>query len=117
MIPCVAIAFIITVLFVKKTTLKRDDDAVKKAEAKAWVESKKAKHHKDKRPDEVFHQEGEGERTRQDSVATLSGGGLSGKVKGLEREVEEAGRGEDETAGAQPSANEGFEQGPVGSKR
>lgn len=33
----------ITMFLVKKVTLNRSDDAAKKAEAKAWVESKKAK--------------------------------------------------------------------------
>ena len=43
MIPCTAISVIVTIFFVKRVTLKREDDTAKKAEAKAWVEEKKAK--------------------------------------------------------------------------
>lgn len=42
----------ITIFLVKKVTLNRSDDAVKKAEAKAWVESKKAKRAKKRKGSE-----------------------------------------------------------------
>ncbi|WWD17805.1 hypothetical protein CI109_102247 [Kwoniella shandongensis] len=41
--PCIGICVPITILLIKKIELKREDDAAKRAEAKAWVESKKAK--------------------------------------------------------------------------
>ncbi|ODO07242.1 tetracycline efflux protein [Cryptococcus wingfieldii CBS 7118] len=41
--PCIGICVPVTAFLVKKISLKREDDAVKKAESKAWVESKKAK--------------------------------------------------------------------------
>lgn len=43
LIPLIALSAILTLVFVKRAPLKRADDAEKKAEAKAWVESKKAK--------------------------------------------------------------------------
>lgn len=43
LIPCAVICFLLTVFFIQRVSLKREDDAVKKAEAKAWVDSKKAK--------------------------------------------------------------------------
>ncbi|OWZ71858.1 hypothetical protein AYX14_02739 [Cryptococcus neoformans] len=50
--PCVGICIPITIFLVKKVTLNRSDDAVKKAEAKAWVESKKAKRAKKRKGSE-----------------------------------------------------------------
>jgi hypothetical protein len=44
MIPLTALSFLSTVFFVKKIPLKRDDDAQKKAEAKAWLEARDARH-------------------------------------------------------------------------
>ncbi|WVQ70952.1 hypothetical protein IAR50_000477 [Cryptococcus sp. DSM 104548] len=41
--PCIGVCVPVTALLVKKVSLKRDDDAAKKAESKAWVDSKKAK--------------------------------------------------------------------------
>ncbi|WRT64234.1 uncharacterized protein IL334_001163 [Kwoniella shivajii] len=42
--PVIGLSVIITLLFVKNIKLKKsEDEAVKKAEAKAWIESKKAK--------------------------------------------------------------------------
>ncbi|WVO13016.1 hypothetical protein L204_100625 [Cryptococcus depauperatus] len=41
--PCIGICVPITLFLVKKVSLRRDDDALKKAEAKAWLESKKIK--------------------------------------------------------------------------
>ncbi|ORX36039.1 major facilitator superfamily domain-containing protein [Kockovaella imperatae] len=43
MIPCAGISVLLVVFFVKKVSLKRDDDAQRKAEGKAWVEARKAK--------------------------------------------------------------------------
>lgn len=43
MIPLIGISVFLTVFLVKKVSLKRSDDADKKAEAKAWVEEKKVK--------------------------------------------------------------------------
>jgi len=93
MIPCAGLSFIITVFFIKKKSLKRDDDAQKKAEAKAWVESKKAKHRRGKG-------EGEGEKGSKDSLMTISG----------DEEPEE------EANGVEPSKGEGYDQGPDGGK-
>lgn len=50
--PCVGICIPITIFLVKKVTLNRSDDAVRKAEAKAWVESKKAKRAKKRKGSE-----------------------------------------------------------------
>lgn len=50
--PCVGICVPITIFLVKKVTLNRSDDAAKKAEAKAWVESKKAKRAKKRKGSE-----------------------------------------------------------------
>lgn len=50
--PCVGICVPITMFLVKKVTLNRSDDAAKKAEAKAWVESKKAKRAKKRKGSE-----------------------------------------------------------------
>jgi hypothetical protein len=43
MIPLIGISVFLTLFLVKKVSLKRIDDADKKAEAKAWVEEKKQK--------------------------------------------------------------------------
>jgi len=43
MIPLIGISVFLTIFLVKKVSLKRSDDADKKAEAKAWVEEKKLK--------------------------------------------------------------------------
>ena len=129
MIPCGGIAFFLTILFIKKVSLKRDDDAARKAEGKAWVEAKKAKHHKEKHGDKAGEAEihdtekaEESKKTRQDSIQTVTGSDVDkqkGKrevVEEVKRELSEAGRGEDEAAGMVPSAKEGFEQGPVGTR-
>lgn len=42
-IPMAGISFIITVFFIKRVSLKRDDDAKLKEEGKKWVEERKAK--------------------------------------------------------------------------
>ncbi|WVQ85658.1 hypothetical protein IAT38_007824 [Cryptococcus sp. DSM 104549] len=41
--PCTGICFLATLFFVKRARLSRGDDTAKKAEAKAWIESQKAK--------------------------------------------------------------------------
>lgn len=146
MVPCAGLSFLITVFLVKKISLKRDDDVVKKAEPKAWVESKKAKHRPGKHGDgsdqdheEAVHADDFAEkRDRLDSQATISvgvgdgadgkngvdgvvkdevGKGEVGKVKDeLEKEVKDVEREEEEANGVLPSKDEGVEQGPVGSR-
>ncbi len=50
----------------------------------------------------------------------ISSGGIKGEIEKIkdevETELEEAGRGEGETSGIQPTRNEGLEQGPVGTR-
>jgi hypothetical protein len=135
MCPCAGISLFLTVLFIKKISLKRDDDAVKKAEAKAWVESKKAKHRKNRSGGDAaggaLEEVAEEGRSRQTSVGSLShaeadearrpaekstGEKTASALGRLEKEVEEAGRGMEEAAGVQPSAREGEEQGVVEGK-
>jgi hypothetical protein len=60
LIPLIGISVFLTIFMVKKVSLKRSDDADKKAEAKAWVEEKKLKraekkghHHPTDHPEEV----------------------------------------------------------------
>jgi hypothetical protein len=89
MCPCAGISLILTVFFIKKISLKRDDDAAKKAEAKAWVESKKVKHRK---------------------------GGKDGAAHTMEKDVEEAGRGVEQAAGVPPSREEVEDQDVIGAR-
>jgi len=140
MIPCTGISFFITLFFVKRVPLKREDDAAKKAEAKAWVESKKSKHNggiwgkasvepdaektqKNVEDSEVVADDVEAEkRIRKESTATgktlvdsADGGMEEGTVHKVEKHLEEAGRGLEEASGGIISGKEGLEQGPVGS--
>ena len=98
MIPCGGISFLLTLFFGKKTSLKRADDAAKKAEAKAWIESKHAK--RKGKVGQEKNVEGPVERVKHE----------------VETELEDAARGEEEAAGVGASENEGLEQGPVGSR-
>ncbi|EIW72421.1 hypothetical protein TREMEDRAFT_26105 [Tremella mesenterica DSM 1558] len=43
-IPCAGLSFFIVIFFVEQIPLKRPDDQQRKAEAKAWLEERKAKH-------------------------------------------------------------------------
>lgn len=83
----------------------------KKAESKAWVDSKKAK----KRGEEP-----QSETRRESAVSeqTLSpdADGQTTALKKTEKGLEVAGRGEAEAAGAGPSTKEALEQGPVNVK-
>ncbi|RSH92821.1 hypothetical protein EHS25_008267 [Saitozyma podzolica] len=125
MCPCAGISLFLTVFFIKKISLKRDDDAVKKAEAKAWVESKKAKRRRNRNggdaPDGASEKVAEEGRSRQTSVGSSHAEAYLGLetrcsaeqsteektgFRRLEKEVEEAGRGMEEAAGVQPSARE-----------
>jgi hypothetical protein len=135
MCPCAGISLFLTVFFIKKISLKRDDDAVKKAEAKAWVESKKAKRRRNRNggdaPDGASEKVAEEGRSRQTSVGSSHAEAYLGLetrcsaeqsteektgLRRLEKEVEEAGRGMEEAAGVRPSAREGEEQGVVEGK-
>lgn len=51
LVPCIALCFFLTVLFVKKIPLKRADDAKRKEEAKEWVRERKEKHRKKRQHD------------------------------------------------------------------
>ena len=117
--------------------MKRDDDAAKKAEAKAWLESKKAKHahghghsvygkgkSEELIPVENLDGGDDVSRSRQESLKTVTGDGrgegskpkVEGVIGNVEKEFEDAGRGIEEAVGVQPSAKEGLDQGPIGSK-
>ena len=90
MIPCAGICVILTFVFIKRVSLRREDDAQRKAEGKAWVEAQKAKrnakkHHGEQSEDDDHH----------------------GALRSLEDGLEEAGRGEEEAAGVIPSKDEG----------
>lgn len=125
MIPCAGISFFITLFFVKRIPLKRDDDAAKKAEAKAWVESKKAKHQGGIWGKSGGKEESESEeekRMRKESTATaetlVDSPGERGVVGKVERVLEEAGRGvEEAAAGSSMARNDITDQGPIGSAR
>jgi hypothetical protein len=45
MTPCAGASFILTVLFARRIPLERPDDEARKAEAREWIESKKAGGH------------------------------------------------------------------------
>ena len=105
--------------------MKRGDDAERKAEGKAWVESKKAKHQLAKKGEDHGVEREKGVQQGQQGQQQVHDGekgssrqeGLMGRVTDeLERVVEEAGRGEEEAVGVQPSAHEGSEQGPIGGR-
>ncbi|KAK8865997.1 hypothetical protein IAR55_001148 [Kwoniella newhampshirensis] len=62
--PCIGICVPITILFIKKVSLNRGDDSAKKAEAKAWIESKKEKKRNKQRGNGSLRH---GEHSEQDS--------------------------------------------------
>ena len=120
MIPCAVICLFLTVFFVKRVSLKRDDDAIKKAEAKAWVDSKKEKRRHGK---EASHN---GSKRRESDTSEPSmirssredgGEGEPGKVGRVEKALEEAGRGVGEAGGLEPSRKEGIEEGVVNDRK
>ena len=117
MIPCAVIALLLTVFFVKRVSLKRDDDAVKKAEAKAWVDSKKEKkrHGKETGHDVPSRRESEtSDLTAPRSVVAEAGDDReAGELEKVEHALEEAGRGVGEAGGLKPSVKEGLDQGAV----
>ncbi|WVQ85656.1 hypothetical protein IAT38_007822 [Cryptococcus sp. DSM 104549] len=101
--PCIGVCFFATLFWIKKISLKREDDAEKKAEAKAWIESKKAKRAQRKgsqepgeqgEDDEVTGEKGEKDkvRGRQDSEGTVVAAGEGEHTSGdkLEGEAENA---------------------------
>ena len=110
MIPLSGISLLLVVFFCKQVSLKRDDDAARKAEGKAWVESKKAKRRAKK-----MHQP---LPTEQDGTTPVDkeDEGEPTVLGKLEQGLEEAGRGEDEAAGVEPAADEASIEGPVGSR-
>jgi flagellar biosynthesis protein FliP len=59
MIPLIGISVFLTIFLVKKVSLKRSDDADKKAEAKAWVEEKKLKKAEKKHGHSMIHRSNE----------------------------------------------------------
>jgi MFS family permease len=103
LIPCSAICLLLTVFFIKRVSLKREDDAAKKAEAKAWVDSKKSK--KDSRhdsstpgdaPDSRRPSATTSDATAHDPAHVEAENSISKKVEGA---LEDAGREEAEAAG------------------
>lgn len=110
MTPLIGISFFLVIFFVKKISLKRADDEKKKEEAKAWVESKKAKH------DAKHHHGKERKGSHPDSAhsahsthsadAEAGASEPHGSGETLVGELEQAGRGLEQAAGATPPRDE-----------
>lgn len=118
MIPCAVICLFLTVFFVRRVSLKRDDDASKKAEAKAWVDSKKEK----RRHGKDTEDHGQGRRDSGTSEVTVMRSSkdhreIPSKMEEAEKALEQAGRGVGEAGGLAPSKNEGVEEGVVNGRR
>ncbi|OCF31076.1 tetracycline efflux protein [Kwoniella heveanensis BCC8398] len=84
--PVIGISVFITVFFVKRTKLKKSaDEAAKKAEAKAWVESKKAKRR---------HKQGLHENNNEDSVSKSDSGDRSSARGMVDQSIAESSPGQ-----------------------
>jgi len=75
MIPLIGISVFLTIFLVKKVSLKRSDDADKKAEAKAWVEEKKLKKAEKKHGHSRNHRSSGGYPEQGDKDLSQGGGG------------------------------------------
>ncbi|WVW82409.1 hypothetical protein I302_104416 [Kwoniella bestiolae CBS 10118] len=83
--PVIGLSTIITLLFVKNVKLKKgEDEAAKKAEAKAWIESKKAKRSgkkgHDHQDEEADHEDEEAGPTEADANTVDSHGKIRGRA-------------------------------------
>jgi hypothetical protein len=117
LVPLIGISAVLTVLFVKKVSLKRADDQAKKEEAREWMRQRKAKR-------AGRGVEGEEEGRGEWSGSKIENGGVSGGSTdetlvhggGVELEAEDAGRGAAQAYGAGVARKEGLQQGPIGAE-
>jgi hypothetical protein len=119
MAPCAAIGAVVTVFFIKRVSLKRDDDAQQKAAAEAWVNEKKAKKHG--RKGSAGHHGPDGDAAAVPAAETRAEGGREtdaddGFLGRVEDSLEDAGRGVAEAGGLDPARDEGLKKGGVGQK-
>lgn len=115
--PCAAICTILAFFFIKRVSLKRDDDAQQKAAAKAWIEEKKAKRQgrKDSAGDHSQNGDDAARLATEPSASERSETSTdAGIVQRVEDRLEDAGRGVAEAGGLNPTKDEGVTQGGVG---
>lgn len=109
-VPLVGACFFITVFFIDRVTLKRDDDAKLKEEAKAWVAEQKDRKRHASQPgsphasSETVHvagEKGEAKPSPPASERTLNeeGGAELKRVKSAASNIEAAAKGLEEAAG------------------
>lgn len=103
LLPLTAISFFVVLIFVKKISLKRADDAEKKVEGKQWVEDRKNKRRGKKNVD-VNHQVKE-ESKSDEKINQSEGLGekIERKVMKEEKALEQAAEVFDEGAGVTPA--------------
>ena len=128
MIPCTAISVLLIVFFVKRVSLRRDDDAQRKAEGKAWIAARDARRRAKKHPheEEEKHIEGDHAHSSSSDLDDLPAGsdlehdtkeaehsdgkqsesGLQKVLSSLKNGAEVSGGEEGEAAGAQPPKDE-----------